>query len=69
MDRLLAALCRLEEGRLLLPRGDLVPSFEKDLARELACDSVWYKGRKCEYRCLGGILSVEILDVGQLMPW
>ena len=33
------ALCKLEEGRpFLLPRGDLVPSFEKEAARDVVLE-------------------------------
>jgi hypothetical protein len=43
---LLFALWMLEEGRpLLLPRGDLVPSFEKEAARDVVRDMLWYSGR------------------------
>jgi hypothetical protein len=36
------ALCKLEEGRpLLLPRGERVPSFEKDAALEVVRDRLW----------------------------
>jgi hypothetical protein len=45
VDRLFA-LCRLDEGRpLLLPRGDLVPSFENEAAREVVRERLWYNGR------------------------